>query len=74
MVLEESSDETLDHKEDEQVGPGANEARNITGGSMTTPKLSYSGHVTRRQDPLEKTRMPEKNRQPEKRKTNKEMD
>ena len=76
MGLEESSVDTLDHQKDNNWVTKQMKTETLLEAEMKTPKLSYSGHIVRRQGFLfEKTIILEKNRrQQEKRKTKYERD
>ena len=57
MVLEESSTDALDCQKDEQVSPEQIKPELLLEAKMIKLRLSYFGHIMRRQDSLEKTIM-----------------
>ena len=57
MVLEKTLESPLDCKEIKPVNPKGNQSLIYIGRTMLKLKLQYFGHLMRRTDSLEKTRM-----------------
>ena len=60
MVLEQTLESPLEHKEIKPVNPKEISPEYSLKGLMLKRKLQYFGHLMRRADSLEKTLMPEK--------------